>query len=95
LDEAGAFKYKLHIQIVSGNKVEGIYGVINKSISHHFNIFSKKVLSMLHHPNIIEYCDSFAHEKSMMIVMEFAAGGTLFDLIEARVEEKVKNCKNN
>jgi serine/threonine protein kinase len=44
---------------------------------------------MLHHPNIIEYFDSFAHDKSMMIVMEYAAGGTLFDLLESRVEQQV------
>ena len=40
-----------------------------------------KVLSMLKHPNIIEYYDSFFHEQAMMIVMEYASGGTLFDLI--------------
>jgi hypothetical protein len=28
------------------------------------------------------------HDKSMMIVMEFAAGGTLFDLIEARAADQ-------
>ena len=44
---------------------------------------------MLHHPNIIEYYDSFAHEKSMMIVMEYASGGTLFDLVETRAADQV------
>ena len=48
-----------------------------------------QVLSMLHHPNIIEYLDSFAHDKAMMIVMEFAAGGTLFDVIEERAVDQV------
>ena len=45
---------------------------------------------MLHHPNIIEYYDSFLHDKSMMIVMEYAAGGTLFDLVESRAADQVR-----
>ena len=43
-----------------------------------------KVLSMLKHPNIIEYYASFVHERDMMIVMEYAAGGSLHDLILSR-----------
>ena len=45
-----------------------------------------KVLSMLNHPNIIKYYESFlsSDEASMYIVMEYAPGGTLFDLIEQR-----------
>ena len=46
-----------------------------------------KVLSMLHHPNVIEYYENFLQDKAMMIVMEFAAGGTLFDLLEMRRKE--------
>ena len=46
-----------------------------------------KVLSMLHHPNVIEYYENFLQDKAMMIVMEFAAGGTLFDLLEMRRRE--------
>ena len=43
---------------------------------------------MLRHPHIIQYHDSFLHDSAMMIVMEYAAGGTLHDLIEkARDEE--------
>ena len=38
-------------------------------------------LPRMKHPNIIEYYDSFFHEQAMMIVMEYASGGTLFDLI--------------
>ncbi len=45
-----------------------------------------KVLAMLNHPNIIEYYENFIEDKSMMIVMEYAAGGTLFDFLEAREE---------
>ncbi len=46
-----------------------------------------KVLAMLRHPNIIEYHDSFLHERAMMIVMEYAAGGTLCDLVEAKASD--------
>ena len=48
-----------------------------------------KVLSMLHHPNVIEYYENFLQDKAMMIVMEFAAGGTLFDLVEMRRKEGI------
>ena len=45
-----------------------------------------KVLSMLKHPNIIRYNDNFLSPDltHMYIVMEFAPGGTLHDLIELR-----------
>lgn len=33
-----------------------------------------KVLSMLHHPNIIEYYENFLEDKALMIVMEYAQG---------------------
>ena len=50
---------------------------------------------MLRHPNIIQYYNSFLHESAMMIVMEYAAGGTLHDLIEAKKAEKDQNdCKD-
>ena len=40
-----------------------------------------KVLNMLNHPNIIEYYDNFLNDKAMVIVMEYAAGGTIYDLV--------------
>ena len=45
------------------------------------------VLSMLCHPNIIEYRESFLHERAMMIVMEYAAGGSLHDFIQEKANE--------
>ena len=41
---------------------------------------------MLKHPNIIRYYDSFLSSDAthMYIVMEYAPGGTLHDLIEMR-----------
>lgn len=35
-----------------------------------------KVLSMLEHPNIIEYYENFLEDKALMIVMEYAEGNT-------------------
>ena len=43
-----------------------------------------KVLSMLQHPNIIAYYDNFVDQKSLMIVMEYAPGGTLHEFIQER-----------
>jgi len=43
-----------------------------------------KVLSMLHHPNIILYFENFLEDKALMIVMEYAQGGTLMDLLQGR-----------
>uniref|UniRef100_A0A4W3K3S4 non-specific serine/threonine protein kinase n=1 Tax=Callorhinchus milii TaxID=7868 RepID=A0A4W3K3S4_CALMI len=44
-----------------------------------------KVLSMLDHPNIISYYDSFEEEGLLMIEMEYADGGTLAQyLLEER-----------
>ena len=36
-----------------------------------------KVLSMLSHPNIIEYYENFLEDKALMIVMEYAQGQLL------------------
>ena len=49
---------------------------------------------MLKHPNIVAHYDNFVDEKSLMIVMEYAPGGTLHDFIQERngnlVQEKVR-----
>ena len=43
-----------------------------------------QVLSMLNHPNIIGYFESFVEEKALMIVMEYAQGGTMYNFLEER-----------
>ena len=52
------------------------------------------VLLMLRHPNIIAYYSSYVEEKLLMIAMEYAPGGTLYELIQERngklIEEKVR-----
>ncbi|XP_076440668.1 serine/threonine-protein kinase Nek8-like [Babylonia areolata] len=43
-----------------------------------------KVLSMLHHINIIEYYENFLEDKALMIVMEYAQGGTVLEYLQSR-----------
>ncbi|XP_045600714.1 serine/threonine-protein kinase Nek8 [Procambarus clarkii] len=45
-----------------------------------------RVLSMLQHPNIIEYYDNYLENNTMMIVMEYAPGGNLYDYLRSRGE---------
>ena len=53
------------------------------------------VLRMLKHPNIVAHYGNFVHERSLMIVMEYAPGGTLHDFLQERkgslIPEKVLN----
>jgi serine/threonine protein kinase len=43
-----------------------------------------RVLDMLSHPNVIAYYDSFVEDKALMIVMEYASGGTIFEYLQER-----------
>ncbi|KAM9320673.1 serine/threonine-protein kinase Nek8 [Gastrophryne carolinensis] len=43
-----------------------------------------QVLKLLSHPNIIEYYENFLEDKALMIVMEYAPGGTLAEYIQKR-----------
>eukprot|EP00040_Diaphanoeca_grandis_P034324 m.212373 g.212373 ORF g.212373 m.212373 type:complete len:708 (-) comp33125_c0_seq1:92-2215(-) len=43
-----------------------------------------KVLDMLNHPNVVKYYDSFFEDKALMIVMEYAEGGTIFEYLQSR-----------
>lgn len=53
-------------------------------------------MKLLKHPNIIAYYDNFVEEKSLVIVMEYAPGGTLHEFIQERngalMEEDVRIC---
>eukprot|EP00049_Salpingoeca_infusionum_P010402 m.177819 g.177819 ORF g.177819 m.177819 type:complete len:994 (-) comp14636_c0_seq2:2238-5219(-) len=46
-----------------------------------------EALSMLHHPNIIMYYDTFDTSTQVLIEMEYADGGTLNDIIAKRHEQ--------
>ena len=58
------------------------------------NLANNNHVVMLQHPNIIAYYSSFVEEKSLMIAMEYAPGGTLYELIQERngklIEEEVR-----
>ncbi|XP_071545245.1 serine/threonine-protein kinase Nek8-like isoform X2 [Panulirus ornatus] len=41
---------------------------------------------MLQHPNIIEYYENYLDNNTMMIVMEYAPGGNLYDYLRSRGE---------
>lgn len=66
-------------QAVSDNQLVIVKEIPMDDLTTEDRIASKNeisVLKMLHHPNIIGYYDSFTAEKSLMIVMEYAAGVT-------------------
>ncbi|KAG7153641.1 serine/threonine-protein kinase Nek8-like 1 [Homarus americanus] len=45
-----------------------------------------RVLAMLQHPNIIEYYENYLDNNTMMIVMEYAPGGNLYDYLRSHGE---------
>ncbi|XP_047737422.1 serine/threonine-protein kinase Nek8 isoform X3 [Hyalella azteca] len=55
--------------------------------SWHFwsSLIEVRVLSILRHPFIIHYHNSFNHDSSLMIVMEYAAGGNLQSFLQSRL----------
>ncbi|XP_018010472.1 serine/threonine-protein kinase Nek8 isoform X2 [Hyalella azteca] len=59
-----------------------------ESLSHHdadSSLIEVRVLSILRHPFIIHYHNSFNHDSSLMIVMEYAAGGNLQSFLQSRL----------
>ena len=59
-----------------------------------------KVLSMLHHLNIIEYYENFLEDKALMIVMEYAQGTattstSVFNLNKIFIGSKCRRQKQN
>ncbi|XP_077989490.1 serine/threonine-protein kinase Nek9-like [Glandiceps talaboti] len=45
-----------------------------------------EILSLLNHPNVISYFNHFLHEDTLLIEMEYANGGTLYEKIMAQHE---------
>eukprot|EP01135_Chromosphaera_perkinsii_P010330 Nk52_evm2s2118 gene=Nk52_evmTU2s2118 len=52
-----------------------------------------KALKMLDHPNIIKLYDVFDYETKIILVMEYASGGELFDYIVAHKQVKEKEAR--
>ena len=51
------------------------------------------VLQRLRHPNIVEYCESFLEGQMLCIVMEYADGGDLSNLIKMRKASSEMLCE--
>jgi 5'-AMP-activated protein kinase catalytic alpha subunit len=49
-----------------------------------------KILKKLHHPNVVQIYEIIETERDLYLVMEFASGGELFELIvqNQRLKEK-------
>ena len=47
-----------------------------------------KILNTLDHPNIIKYYEDFENESHFFLVMEMCEGGTLYENLDALVNEK-------
>ena len=49
-----------------------------------------KILKQLHHPNVVQIYEIIETEKDLYLVMEYASGGELFDLIVQNQKLKEK-----
>jgi len=75
--------FKVAIKVISkaklGDDIEQLKNEIN-------------ILRSLDHPNIVKYYETFENHKYMYIVMEYCAGGELFDVIAKKA--KAEGCFN-
>ena len=72
--------------------------ILNKRKIKHQGVFEKvkreiKVLRKYNHPHIIKHFEFIDTQSDIFIVLEYAAGGELFDLISR--EERVSIYKSN
>ena len=93
---AGLSDFKIHKELGRGSygiiyKVESainhqIYVMKKISMKHMKAKHQKEalqevlILKKMSHPNIIKYYSSFIEEETLYIIMEYAAGGDLFDV---------------
>ena len=73
-------KHKVAIKILNKRKIrqQGVFEKVKREI---------KVLRRFNHPHIIKHYEFIDTPSDIFIVLEYAAGGELFDLISR--EEKV------
>jgi len=84
LGEGTFGKVKLGTHILSGEKVA--VKVLEKSKIKDKKDVERisreiKILKQLHHPNVVQIYEIIETEKDLFLVMEYASGGELFDLI--------------
>jgi len=84
LGEGTFGKVKLGTHILSGEKVA--VKVLEKSKIKDKKDVERisreiKILNQLHHPNVVQIYEIIETEKDLFLVMEYASGGELFDLI--------------
>lgn len=85
------------VAVLYEKKYDGSHVVIKQinlsdlaSVEREMAMNEVEVFSKLHHPNIIQYFDSFIRQETLLIEMEYANGGTLATLIAERdVNEKL------
>lgn len=64
--------------------VDSVAMLYDNLFSHLIFFFQMRVLASLRHPNIISLISIFENEHELMLVMERAHGGELFDRIVNR-----------
>lgn len=64
--------FKVAIKVINKGKIKGHLRTIRDEI---------KILTMLDHPNIVKYYESYDDEKFLYLVMEYCPGGELFEKI--------------
>mmetsp|Transcript_2111 Transcript_2111/g.1441 ORF Transcript_2111/g.1441 Transcript_2111/m.1441 type:complete len:115 (+) Transcript_2111:74-418(+) len=80
-------KVKLALNEITGHKVA--IKILNKNKIKQQGVFEKvkreiKVLRRFNHPHIIKHFEFIDTSSDVFIVLEYAAGGELFDLISRR-----------
>ena len=68
------FSYQVAVKVLEKSKIKDKKDI--ERISREI-----KILKQLHHPNVVQIYEIIETEKDLYLVMEFASGGELFDLI--------------